>query len=379
MKLTVQVRLMPTGEQAIALRETMEAANAAADRLSEIAWKAQEFRRFPLHRLGYRAVRDEFPLSSQVVCLLTAKVADAYKLDRRVQRKFRPHGSIAYDLRILSVNVLPKSVSIWTVGGREKMSFVCGAREIALLAYPRGESDLIFRHKKWFLNITVEVPEEKEIEAIDALGVDMGIVEIAHDSDGKNYSGSTLNKVRHRSRSLRRKLQRKGTKSAKRMLKKLSRREANFARNTNHVISKSIVQNAKRTNRAIAIENLDGIRSRVRARRRQRTKLHSWAFAQLGSFLEYKAKLAGVPLVRIDPRDTSRRCGKCGHTEKANRKSQSVFSCKSCGYTANADFNGAGNIRLKGLALLGAGASNTPTRSDFGNRAEIITSAIPAL
>ena len=379
MKLTVQVRLLPTGEQAAALRKTMEVANAAADCLSEIAWKAQEFRRFPLHRLGYRAIRDGFPLSSQVVCLLTAKVADAYKLDRRVQRKFRPHGSIAYDLRILSVNVPIQTVSIWTIDGRHKMPFVCGTREIALLAYPRGESDLILRGTKWYLNITVEVPEEKEIEAVDALGVDMGIVEIAHDSDGRNYSGSELNKVRHRNRSIRRKLQKKGTKSAKRLLKKRTKREANFARNMNHVISKSIVQTAKRTNRAIAIENLDGIRSRVRARKRQRTRLHSWAFAQLGSFLEYKAKLAGVPLVRIDPRDTSRRCGRCGHTEKANRKSQSVFSCKSCGYTINADYNGAGNIRLKGLALLGAGASNTHTRSDLGNRAETIASAIPAL
>ena len=101
--------------------------------------------------------------------------------------------------------------------------------------------------------------------------------------------------------------------------------------------------------------------------------------AQLKALDDAVAKLAGVPLVRIDPRNTSRRCGMCGHTEKANRKSQSVFSCKACGYTTNADFNGAGNIRLKGLALLGAGASNTHTRSDLGNRAETIASAIPAL
>jgi transposase len=67
--------------------------------------------------------------------------------------------------------------------------------------------------------------------------------------------------------------------------------------------------------------------------------------------------------VKIDPRDTSRRCGKCGHTEKNNRKTQSVFLCKKCGYTANADYNGAGNIRLKGLELLGTGVSTTPTRT----------------
>lgn len=369
MKLTLQVKLLPSTEQSESLRRTIEVANAAADRLSDLAWVAGEFRRFPLQKLGYRIIRDEFPLSAQVVCLLTGKVADAYKLDHDTRRRFRPHGSIAYDSRILSIDIAAMAVNIWTVGGRQKMPFACGPKEIALLAYPRGEADLILRGKKWYLNITVEVPEGKEIEAIDVLGVDMGIVEIAHDSDGRNYSGSTLNRVRHRNRSLRRKLQKKGTKSAKRLLKKRTKREANFARDTNHVISKRIVQNAKRTNRAIAMEELTGIRSRIRARKRQQANLHSWAFAQLGEFLGYKARLAGIPIFHVDPRNTSRRCLLCGHTEKANRKSQAVFKCKACGYAANADFNGAGNIRLKGLLLLGAGASNTRTRSDSGDHA----------
>lgn len=362
MRLTVQLKLKPTVSQATSLRASLKTANAAADYISKEAWKAGEFRRFPLHNLVYRFVRDAFPLSAQIVCLLLGKVADAYKLDKKVCRQFRPLGSIAYDCRVLNINMATSSVSIWSVDGRLKMPFVCGERARALLAHPHGEADLIHRAGEFYLNVTVEIPEDKEIEATDVLGVDMGIVEIAFDSDGQGYSGSQLNRVRHRNRSLRKKLQRIGTKSAKRLLKKRSRRESNFARNTNHIVSKSIVDTAKRTNRAIAIEDLKGIRVRARARKRQRTKLHSWSFAQLGSFLEYKAALAGVPLVKIDPRYTSQRCGKCGHTEKANRKSQSVFSCKSCGHTANADHNGAGNIRLKGLALLGAGASTTQTR-----------------
>ena len=360
LKLTVQIKLQPTPEQADALRETLETANAAADRLSQLAWEAKEFRRFPLHKRFYRQIRNEFPLTAQVVCLLNAKVADAYKLDKKVQRVFRKHGSISYDARILSLNLIPSTVSIWTVKGRAKMPFVCGERQRTLLAYPRGESDLILRNRKWFLNITVEVPEEKEIEAVDVLGVDMGIVNICADSDGNKYSGAKLNKVRHRNRALRRKLQRIGTKSAKRLLKKRSRKEQRFAKDTNHTISRRIVSLAKRTNRMIAIEELTGIRSRVRAGKRERTKLHSWSFAELGGMLDYKARFAGVPLLRIDPRNTSRQCSECGHTEKANRKSRDSFVCKSCGHTACADENGAANIRLKGLALAGAGAFNHP-------------------
>jgi IS605 OrfB family transposase len=360
-KLTVQIKLLPTPEQALALRETLETTNAACNRLSQLAWDKKEFRRFPLHKIFYRQIRDEFPLTAQVVCLLNAKVADGYKLDKKVQRSFRKHGSIAYDSRILSLNLIPSTVSIWTVKGRAKMSFVCGDKQRVLLAYPRGEADLILRKQKWFLNITVEVPEEKEIEAVDVLGVDLGIVEIAVDSDGNKYSGAKLNKIRHRNRALRRKLQRIGTKSAYRLLKKRSRKEQRFATDTNHVISRRIVSLAKRTERGISIEKLDGIRERVRAKKRERTKLHSWSFAQLGGFLSYKAKLAGVNLVEIDPRYTSQQCSQCGHTEKANRKSRDSFVCKSCGHTSHADENGAANIRLRGLEMLaGAGAFNHP-------------------
>lgn len=342
------------------LCRTLEMVNIAADRLSTLAWTRKEFRRFPLHKAFYRTIRDEFPLSAQIVCLLNAKVADAYKLDKKTQRKFRKHGSITYDARILALKLPESTVSIWTVDGRAKMPFVCGEKQRTLLAYPRGEADLILRDHKWFLNIMVEVPEDKEIEATDVLGVDMGIVQIAYDSDGNNYSGSKRNKVRNRNRSLRRKLQRKGTKSARRLLKKRSLKESRFARDTNHVISKRIVQTAKRTNRAIAIEDLKGIRSRIRARKRERTKLHSWSFAELGDFITYKAKMAGVRVVRIDPRNTSRECSKCGHTEKANRKTQSEFACKACGHTENADRNGAATIRLRGLVVVGTGAINHP-------------------
>lgn len=360
MKLTVQIKLLPTPIQADALRATLETVNSAANRLSQLAWDAKEFRRFPLHKTYYRQIRDEFPLSAQIVCLLNAKVVDAYKLDKKVQRVFRKHGSIAYDSRILGLNLAASTISIWTLGGREKMPFVCGEKQRALLVYPRGESDLILRKGKWFLNITVDVPEDKEIEAVGVLGIDLGIAEIAADSDGNKYSGAKLNKVRHRNRALRKKLQRIGTKSARRLLKKRSRKESRFAADTNHTISRRIVSLAKRTNRMVAVEELTGIRSRVRARKRERTKLHSWAFAQLGSFLEYKCARAGIPLLRIDPRFTSQACSQCGHTEKANRKSRDNFVCKSCGHTSHADTNGAANIRLKGLALAGAGAFDHP-------------------
>lgn len=213
MKLTVQIKLLPTPEQAVGLRVTLETVNAACDRLSELAWETKEFRRFPLHKLYYRQIRDSFPLSAQTTCLLVAKVTDAYKLDQETRRTFRKHGSVAYDSRVLAIKLPESTVSIWTVPGRTKIPFVCGANARALLVHQWGESDLILRRDKWFLNISVEIPEEREHAAVDCLGVDLGIVEIAADSDGNKYSGAKLNKIRLRNRALRRKLQRKETKS----------------------------------------------------------------------------------------------------------------------------------------------------------------------
>ena len=359
MKLTVQLKLLPTPSQSAALRTTLETANVAANRISQLAWDNKEFRQFPLHRLCYRAIRDEFPLSSQIVVRLLAKVSDAYKLDRDKQRVFRKLGSISYDARILDFQLPASTVSIWSVAGRLKaLPFVCGEKQRKLLELPRGESDLILRDGNWYLNVSIEVPEETEYAATEFLGVDFGIAEIAADSDGNRYSGSKFNKVRHRNKALRRKLQRKGTKSAKRLLKKRARKESLFARDVNHTISKRIVSLAKRTDRGIAIEELTGIRSRVRAKKAQRYTLHSWAFAQLGQFLSYKAQRAGVPVIRVDPAYSSQQCSSCGHIDKVNRKSRSEFACQACGHTSHADTNGAANLRLRGLA--GAGAFNRP-------------------
>jgi IS605 OrfB family transposase len=128
--------------------------------------------------------------------------------------------------------------------------------------------------------------------------------------------------------------------------------EARFVRDTNHCVSKRLVAQAQDTARGIAIEDLNGIRERAATvRTRQRRALHSWSFAQLRSFLAYKAVMAGVRLVAVDPRNTSRTCSACGHCDKANRQTQSKFICTSCGYVAHADVNAAVNIGRRAAVI----------------------------
>jgi len=275
MKLVAQVKLLPTPEQADALRRTLEQANDACQFVSNTAWETKTFRQYDLHHKCYRLVRDQFGLSAQMAVQVIAKVAHTYQLDRKTKRTFKPRGSIAYDDRILSWRMQDQTVSIWTMNGRLRIPFVCGEHQSELLQTRQGESDLGLYKGMFFLSATCDVDEPKPVDATGTLGVDLGVTNIAVDSDGQVHSASHIHHVRHRQRRLRAKLQSKGTRSAKRKLKQLSGKERRFAKDTNHTISKQLVAKAKDTNRAIALEDLQGIRTRVTVRRKQRATLHS--------------------------------------------------------------------------------------------------------
>jgi IS605 OrfB family transposase len=279
------------------------------------------------------------------------KVANAYKLDRKARRTFRPQGAIAYDDRILRFKSDDR-VSIWTVDGRQVVPFTCGERQRALLARRKGETDLLFVRGIFYLSAVCEVDDPELIKTTDVLGVDLGIVNIVTDSDGNVHSGAAIEENRRKSAHRRRNLQRKCTRSATRKLLKVSGKQARYQKDINHKISKTLVSNAQRTGRGIALEDLKGIRERVTARKRQRARLSNWSFFQLRTFVSYKARLSGVPVAFVDPRNTSRECPSCGHVEKANRKSQAEFLCRSCGLAGLADHIAALNIRSRARAAV---------------------------
>lgn len=346
MKLVANIKLLPTPEQGAALRETLARCNEACNRLSGMGWESRTFGKFALQKIAYRAIRDEFGLTAQAAVRCIAKVADAYKLDRKVKRSFRTDAAQPYDDRIFRF-VNDTTVSIWTVAGRMKIACTTGEHQRRLLAFRKGEVDLMLVKGKWYVACVCDVLEPDTTETTEVLGIDLGVVNLATDSDGATYTGDRVEAVRSRLARRRRGLQRRGTKAAKRRLRKLSGRQRRFQTHTNHCISKAIVMEAQRSGRAIALEDLKGIRSRVQARRPQRARLHNWSFGQLRTFLDYKARLAGVPLVLVDPAYTSKGCPCCGVIDKRNRPNQATFLCVSCGHAGPADQVAARNIRAK--------------------------------
>ena len=381
-KQVVKVRMLPTEEQAAALRATLGTCNAAASWLSAGMHEQRVGGKFEAQRRFYTELKSRFGLSAQPAIRVIGKVADAYATlkanidagnygppgsQRRTKVAaspigFRTDAAQPFDARYLSWQIpegmggRQATVSIWTTTSRLKGIRVLGsARDLVMLRTRAiGETDLICRDGKWYLYATVETPDAPQIDPVNGfLAVDLGIVNIATSSNGQRVAGTRLNRYRKRQLNLRKRLQAKKTSSARRLLKKRRRKEARFAADTNHQVSKRIVAEAQRTGCGIAVEQLTGIRARVRLRKPQRATLHSWAFAQLGAFLAYKAKAAGVAFVEVDPAYTSQTCHVCGWVDKRNRHSQSDFECGRCGFVGHADHNAAINIATRAVQRWG--------------------------
>jgi putative transposase len=279
---TELLKLAPTGEQVDMLTATVRACNAAANRTAEVAFAHRTANKIAVQKLVYPELRERFGLSAQMAIRAIAKTCEAYKRDKSIQPTFRPDGAIAYDQRILSWKGRD-AVSILTLTGRIIVPVVYRGRWTRVPGtVVRGQADLIVRDGTWYLAVVIDVPEPPGGGEPDGWpGVDLGVVNLAVDGDGTVHCGKGVRAVRRRTNRLRAKLQRIGTTSARRLLKKRKRKESRYARDVNHCISKRLVGKAKDTGRGIKLEDLSGIRDRVTVKKAQRSDLHSWAFHQL--------------------------------------------------------------------------------------------------
>lgn len=346
MKLTLQLRLLPGLDQRRLLLATMEHFNAAASYAARVGFEAGVFCQPSIHHRCYRELRERFGLSAQMAVRAIGKAVEVFRRDKTRCSIFKPHGAMTYDERLMSFKGMDR-VSLLTLEGRQIVPLIFGEYQRERFDRIKGQCDLAYNKGAFYLYATIDLPPRPPVEVTDFLGVDLGIVNIAADSDGRTYSGTQVEAARQRYHRLRQRLQRVNTKGGRKKLKRLAGREARFRRHENHCISKSLVTTCKDTARGVALENLRGIHERTTVRRADRAKHAGWAFAQLRAFVTYKGRLAGIPVVTVDARNTSRTCSRCGHCEKGNRTSQANFRCRHCATSLNADINAARNIRAR--------------------------------
>ncbi len=362
LKRTIKLVVKPSEEEKQILFKTLEEYKLAYNFVAEIGWKSKVSNSVKLHNLTYTTVREKTSLPSQLV--ISARMVASESLKSAFNRKkkglkvscpYSNNPAIRYDKRSYSVWFDREEISIATVEGRLKLKIKIPEYFKQYLNWEIRSASLKYdkRLKKFFFNIVVEKEIEEIPENNTVIGVDLGLSKLAviSTADGKInkfFDGGYIRAVSERYFAIRKKLQSKGTLSAKRHLKKLSQKEKRFRTAINHKIAKEIV-NLVPAGGTIVLEELKGIRERIKVSKKERRWIHSWNFAQFQHFIEYKAQSKGIRVVYINPKYTSQRCSKCGHISKSNRKDQSHFKCSSCGYTINADLNASRNIAINYL------------------------------
>jgi len=383
MQRTIRIQLQPSFAQAAFLAETSRQFTAAFNLFVELGWREGVSNATKLHFLAYYPVRTALPdLNSNLTNTARAKAAEAlrsaFTLRKDPSRKVSMPRSDAcpprYNIHTYRVDWESQTVRMSLIGGRQTIRFRVPDYAAKYAGYGVDTADLVERDGSWWLHIVVTVPAPEVPHTDQVIGVDLGINRPAVTSNNLFLGQRRWKAIEGRYFKSIRALQKKGTKSAKRHLRKLKRRRSRFRKDADHVLSKQIVQAAE-PGSTIVVENLKDIRKRMKAKRRSQTKrrMHSWPFASLKSKIEYKAEERGCTVVAVDPRHTSQACCRCGHTARNNRRSQSVFMCRKCGSHLNADLNAARNIAAKYHVSVGKfptdGLRNQPivsTSDSFG-------------
>lgn len=362
------------------LKATQEAFRKACNFLVGIVRQDEKrgkrlWQRYNLHHEAYYLVRKVVPeLGAQLTCNAVRAVSAMYKSllsnnPKLARDKEEPLPEIAFknigihlDARTLTFSADRQSAKVFTTQKRVTIRLSPGSFQKEILKSGKwAECELVFKKdghgRRWCqLHIAVErkldPPGLSLLKEEEVLGVDVGENNLAATSDGHLFKTGKLKNDRDKFLSHRTRLQRNGSKNAKRTLKRISGRERRHVEQVNHAVSKQIVKEAQaKGKRLIVLEDLTHIRERIRATLRVRARLHRWPFRQLQQMIVDKASRVGIRVMFVDPRYTSQTCSACGAIGKRKKHR---FECK-CGYRAHSDLNAGRNLQGLGYLLVAQG------------------------
>jgi putative transposase len=387
--LTAKLKLHATPEQFRALRRTQLAYRDALNYVSRYAFAHGKMSNtVGLQEGTYLDVRAKFGLPAQMACSVPRQVGATYKtLWTKVKANTAARAAGHTKKRYRGLDHAPKyvaptltyqlghdytfkteqRVSILTLDGRVVVPYTGYRPHMALIQHGAriGGAKLWYDkpRKQFYLLVSLEIEVADPTPAAHQriVGVDVGQRYLAVATDARNrtkfFPGAQIRaKADHYAR-LRKRLQRKGTRSATRRLIVVSGRERRLKQDRNHYISRCIV--AAYPHSLIGLEDLTHIRERRRRKhgkratvKQRRANRHAsqWAFAELHAYVAYKALLHGSMAVKVDAFKTSQACPRCGHTAEDNRPDKGLlFVCQVCHLVLHADLIGARNVALRTL------------------------------
>ena len=299
--------------------------------------------RYELHHLGYYEAKARFNLKSQFIInaiRIASQTLKSVKSNKGSNPRFKTYMPLDFDKRTFTFS--KDKIRLTTSNDRLEIPMQIPEYYVKYLNWNYQTARLVYdsKLKRMFLHITFSRNNEIILKNDKKLGIDLGINHIAVTSNKEFYNNNGIKSKMLTFKRLRTKLQAKGTKSAKKLLRKLSGREKRFKAWVNHNISKQIVHNVSEGD-TIILENLKGIR-KIRKNKQINYWLHSWNFYQLQKFIEYKAYQKGINIIKVSPYNTSKICSKCKSIK--TKRQRSFIKCLNCGYSLNADLNASYNL-----------------------------------
>lgn len=348
---TICCKFLTTAPINIALQETSERFSEACNYVLKIAIEEKTHNAIKLHKLCYAKIREFFGLSANLAVRAIRRVVGCMtksKGKRKHPKKFFPK-SIDYDARIFSYRERDETISLTTTNGRIRTPMILGEyQRSALKGQNPTSASVIKKGKDWYIHIVVEF-EKTSIDGDGVMGVDLGINNIATTSTGLRIEGKDRQDFKKKRANVRASLQSKGKQSTKKVLKKLSGYENRRIKHENHVISRQLVDEAKRHNcGVIRMEQLKDIRARTKTWNKHLNRMVAgWSFYQLQKFVQYKAASFGISVEFVNPAYTSQTCHHC---LKLGSRKEERFNCLTCG-EQHADVNASHVIALGGAAV----------------------------
>src|SRR5215469_16967808 len=398
--ITAKLKLITPPEQFVALRETQLAYRDALNAVSHYAFEQGKTSNVTkLHKGFYAELRARNGLPSQLACSVERQVAATYKglwtkllknaehrRKKITKKRFKgldqpPHYSsptVQYTYERDYTFQRNQQVRIGTLNGRISISYQGYDQHTALIRQGAtiGDAKLWYEQsrKTFYLlvSLSIDVPDLTPAYLQEVVGVDVGIryLAVTSTSTGKasfHPGKRTRHQANHYAR-LRKRLQQKGTRGAKRRIRRIAQRERRLKLQANHVLAKQLIKEHPHT--LIGLEHLTDIRERTKRRKRKRKKngkgfervsakarkanrvYSQWSFAELYALLSYKAALSGSLAIKVDADYTSKRCPRCGHTAEENRPNKGLLLvCQQCGYRLHADLVGARNVTMRTLLV----------------------------
>jgi len=339
--LTTQVKLLPTPEQELLLLQTMQEYIALVNDIVDYAIaidKIPKLSSASIHAPLPAALRDQCRLDAKSIWTKTRKHGWTFPTLRKPAATWNNQNYSIADNKIgFPVWQNGRSCKIWV------KAIIPAEHKAILENHKLGTLRITRKSGKFIAQIAYE-EHCAEAQIGGTMGVDLGIlcpaVSVTDTGKTRFYGNGRQNKyVRRRYKQKRKKL---GKAKKLNAIRKINNKEQRWMRDQDHKISRAIVNEAIAQGVAIIkLETLSGIRSTARTSRKNNYSLQSWSFYRLATYIEYKAKLAGIEIQYVDPRYTSQTCPICGHRHKPRNRR---YKCRVCGYVTHRDRVGAVNI-----------------------------------